>query len=757
MGSNDKRLPAGSDDHANGDNVSRRSRNGAAKRRRRAYRNVPRDSDNAMPLGLVLTTIQRWWKIALPIALVLAVVSAGTVWYLFEPVYRASAWVQIEDDTPYIAFESREESGRFVQTQIELFRSPLVIGPVVSQQEVARLSEIREMDDPIRGLADEMRVASVGKSELYEISFDSTNPGSAARLVNAVVDEYFKQTAQKDASRTQRVIELLDEEQERRAREVQRLREKVHELGRQALAKAPLGGSTPEEIAQAQNPLVALQEQLAGAEVERKVMETRVASLEEALAAGNVEIPAVLVQSAIDGRAEVQAIRSQIAEKRVQQQSIKALSALGEDDPAYRRLAKEIEADELALEQTCALVRPSVEQEVRAQAVMSQKDQLDEMRLSLERSRVTEQMFRDRYDSQLKQMGESGSHSLDLQFARAELAREEEVFEQIAQRALALRTEMRAPARVTLMKRADTPSVPIESLPWKQLAAVLLASFGLPFGLAMLWERNVRRITDTEQLKQFGLPFVAEVAALPSGKKFDRRTTSPRTNVALNMFEESIDSLRTSLLLGERRNAQKVILIASGASAEGKTSVAAQLTVAMARVSTEPVLLIDADMRSPDLHRIFGVSGKQGLADVLRGACSVDQAVVRDWDEHVHILPAGELRGSPHKLLGNGAFENLLNHLQGTYGRIIIDSPPILFASESLVMAKHADATLLCAMRRQSRMQRFKLAHERLTGIGVWPAGVVLSGVPQRRYSSDYGAYAYHNAQAREALVESST
>jgi capsular exopolysaccharide synthesis family protein len=307
------------------------------------------------------------------------------------------------------------------------------------------------------------------------------------------------------------------------------------------------------------------------------------------------------------------------------------------------------------------------------------------------------------------------------------------------------------------MKRAETPSVPIEPLPLKELVAVLLASFGLPFGLAVLWERNARRITETEQLKQFGLPFVVEVAALPSGRKLDQRTMSPRTNVALKVFEESVDSLRTSLLLGEKRNPLQVILIASGASAEGKTSVAAQLTVAMARVSTEPVLLIDADMRSSDLQRILGVSCEYGLADVLRGACQADQAIVRDWDEHIHILTGGELRGSPHKLVANGAFEDLLNQLRRTYGRIIIDSPPILSASESLVMAEYADATLLCAMRGHSRMQSYMMAHERLAGIGVWPAGGVLNRVHIRQYTHVYEASAYDSTLAPDALAESST
>jgi len=480
-------------------------------------------------------------------------------------------------------------------------------------------------------------------------------------------------------------------------------------------------------------------------------MEGKIASLEQTLAAGNVDVPEALVQSAIDAREEIQAIKTRIAEKRVRQQNVKALSTYGENDPSYRQLAEEIETDNLTLQRAFDVVRPIVEQQMRAGTLMEQKTLLSQMRSDLEGYRLTEKMLRDRYDSQLKKISESGSHSLDLEFARAELAREEEVFEQIAQRALALRTEMRAPAQVTLMKRADTPSAPLQSLPLKQMALALLLSFGLPFAPAVLWERTARRVMDAKQLKQLDLPFVAEVAALPTEGKMDQRGKAHRANLALNMFEESVDSLRTSLLLAERRNPLQVVLVASAISGEGKTSIASQLAVSMGRASTEPTLLIDADMRSPDIHRIFDLSSEHGLANVLSGSCQVEEAIERGWNENVHILPAGMLQSNPHELFGNGAFEDLLNRVRTRYRRIIIDSPPILSASESLMMAKHADATLLCVMRDHSRLQQLERAHERLEGIGVWPVGAVLSGMPLRRYAYAYGAYAYNSARTGEA------
>ena len=97
----------------------------------------------------------------------------------------------------------------------------------------------------------------------------------------------------------------------------------------------------------------------------------------------------------------------------------------------------------------------------------------------------------------------------------------------------------------------------------------------------------------------------------------------------------------------------QVISVCSAVSGEGKTSVSSQLAVSIARATGEPVLLIDGDMRAPDVHQIFEIPLSPGLTTVLDGRTSLEESINRSWSDHVHILPAGELDKSPHKLLGN--------------------------------------------------------------------------------------------------------
>ena len=199
----------------------------------------------------------------------------------------------------------------------------------------------------------------------------------------------------------------------------------------------------------------------------------------------------------------------------------------------------------------------------------------------------------------------------------------------------------------------------------------------------------------------------------------------------MRLFEESVDSLRTSLILSEEiSSAVKVLAVTSAVNDEGKTSVAVQLAVSLARSTKEPLLLIDGDMRAPDIHRVFGTALEPGLVGVLSGQCTLEEAILTDASPDVHVLPAGRLHGSPHQLLGNGTWKSLLARIPACYRYVVIDTPPVLAASEAPVLANGADAAVVCAMRGTSRLDQIRKTIERLAATGCRPVGTVLSGVP---------------------------
>ena len=109
----------------------------------------------------------------------------------------------------------------------------------------------------------------------------------------------------------------------------------------------------------------------------------------------------------------------------------------------------------------------------------------------------------------------------------------------------------------------------------------------------------------------------------------------------------------------------------------------------------------------------------------------------------VHLLPAGRATRNPHSLLGNGTLKALLAELRKEYEYIVIDTPPVLSASESLGMAKLADGVLVCTLCDSSRAAQLRITADRLLSAGAKLIGVVLSGVSTRSYAYKYGSYGY--------------
>jgi capsular exopolysaccharide synthesis family protein len=474
-------------------------------------------------------------------------------------------------------------------------------------------------------------------------------------------------------------------------------------------------------------------------ELDCKMREMEITAVRETLGSNKVAVPDSQVEMAISDSQEIRNLRGLIANKRETLFRVENAAAAGKNDPSYRRLAREIDSYERNLEALVGQSRPLIQEQLEAMAALESEDLLQQLEAQLESKRVIEKLLRDRYQEQLKKVGKADNQLLELEFTRSELAREEKVFEMIAERSMALTTESRAPGRVTLLQRGEPASGPVETIPLRNLAAVILASGCLPFGLALIWELSVKRIADADQLTQkAALPVVGEVAKLPM-----RFSAGPLATRAKNLFEESIDSLRIGLVLPDQFRDVKVIAVTSAIHGEGKSSISSQLAVSLGRATGGPVLLVDGDLRAPDVHRIFKIHNSVGLATVLEGTTTLDEAINSSWSDQVHLLPAGRLSKSPHKLISVESLESLLNELRPFYQYIVIDTPPVLSASEALLLAKVADGTVVSTRRNVSRESQVLNTHQRLVKAGARPMGAVFNGVPTRSYKQSYGSYDY--------------
>lgn len=708
----------------------------------------PLDEGDTIRIADVVDSLRHWWWLSLPAGVLLAAAAGAAVWAVFKPTYQAAAWLQIEDRRPYVAFPAWDgESKLFVETQVELIRSPLVLSRVLSQPEIARLPEVRaSADGALDWLSKKVSVKAVGKSELFQITFPGKNPEHAALIANAVVDRYLELQSETSARHADKIIRLLREEKERRANELEQMQDRVRRLAEGLSTQVANPGA--KNVIAVQTPLTAIQEELGAVEVEREFLEAELEAHRQSAAdeRETADVPTSVVEKALDARPEIQQIRGEVAAKQAKLAAYHRTSARGTADPGIRRLQREIESAEESLKKTRQDLRAAVQADLRQQLQQSRLENLERTEASLKSQRLLERLLKERLAKQREQLKGTGGRSLEFEFARSELERAEVVFQRIAERIVALSTEQRAPPQVTLLERAIAPAEP-SAVPYSKLALACLGGFCLPFGLAVVAERRLRRIGEPQQIcRETNLQVVGEITTLPTRSLLPSRRAAHRFVRHCSTFQESIENLGTNLLLFAKLQQLQVIVVASAASREGKTSVASQLAISLANSSQEPTLLIDADLRAPDLHRRFETSLAPGLVDLLSGTAPLDEAIVQDLGvhdlgSHLHLLTAGRLDQSPHGLLGKGAFRALLDALRPHYRFIVVDGPPVLAASEALFVAREADGTLLCAMRDVSRAHQVKLACERLRAAGVRPLGAVLSGIPLHHYTRTYGNY----------------
>jgi capsular exopolysaccharide synthesis family protein len=162
-----------------------------------------------------------------------------------------------------------------------------------------------------------------------------------------------------------------------------------------------------------------------------------------------------------------------------------------------------------------------------------------------------------------------------------------------------------------------------------------------------------------------------------------------------SLAAEQYRALRTRVKSAERGRPIRTILITSPNKGDGKTLTAANLALTMAQEFQHRVLLIDADLRRPTVHRLFGIADTPGLSDVLMGGAALDDALVAVPDHRLTLLPSGMIPMHPAELLGSAAMRQVLDTLRARYDRILIDMPPVAPLADVAIASAMVDGVLM--------------------------------------------------------------
>jgi len=722
--------------------------------KRKVASSVARDSAS---LGLpkidalfLLGVFRKHWKWMLPLGLLLSIISAAGVLAFFKPTYEARFRLEV-DPSNYIVFNDNvlRSTPEFVELQRAILFSNSVLEKVVADKAVASVSKVAKSRDPVQTLRKDVKVVASAGNRLMDVKFQDQDPKVAANVVNTLVDEYLRSRRSIEQIRTSNQERNVLAALAKAESEVEAAKQRVRDLSMQAVkSDSILGESESGKIDTSYLDGIRMQRMELASQL--SILQLNLAELKYAYDKDIEEQGKQLQQSQqvkitdeiLDKDVVVLAAKQQLDNANLQFKDLDLNTSIGPKNPVYVQAKRKVDF----LEEEFKRVRESRRKELSDRGTLTSTDERRE-RISNLSNQISElRTKRDVLEAQVKDylvsLKQSSATSVDLQFAEADLEEWNRIRATVHERRIKLSTERDAIDDVRELERAIAPKLPVEDLPYKQLAGGSAAGLLLPFLIGFLLELRSRKVDDANHLEtRSRLSVLGEISTIPvatTGKLTKNRRSHARE---LRLFEESVDSLSTTLTLREDLRQCKVFTITSALSGEGKTSVSCQLVVSLARSTSSKVLLVDGDLRAPDVHHVFGRPMTAGLVGYLNGAAEWRDLVDREWNDSIHILTSGYLKGSPHRLLSNGRFEKMIEEARQEYDYIVIDTPPVLPASEALLFAKVADAVLMCALRDKSRIEQLVQAFHRLESSGANVAGSVLSGVPVREYASYYGDY----------------
>jgi len=202
---------------------------------------------------------------------------------------------------------------------------------------------------------------------------------------------------------------------------------------------------------------------------------------------------------------------------------------------------------------------------------------------------------------------------------------------------------------------------------------------------------------------------------------------------------EACRTIRTAIYFGAPKDRCRTVLVTSPASSDGKSTMASNLAITMAQAGKR-VLLVDADLRLPTQHAIFGIRHEYGLSSVLDGKVTLDQAVQPTAVSGLEVLPCGPKPSNPAEVLNSSMFNELLEVLSERYDQVIIDSPPVMGIADARIIAAACDVTILVLRADKSTRRMSELARDGLGSVGANLLGIVINEVEP----SDGNGYGYH-------------
>jgi len=658
-------------------------------------------------------------------------------------IYEASVQLIIDLEAPSYMPKNGNEvvslgSGKtwntreFFETQYRIIRSRLVSAEVVDSLNLERdddflgilelppeeRAEARARADAVSTLISRISLTPIVESHVVLVKVKDHRPERAAQLANAIAESYKRQNVGHKVSAAQEAVDWLTR--------------KLTELGaeRERSSQALLDFKRSHDLLQAG---LAERQNLIGQTIQS--IEARV----------------------VEAKQGIETLRAEVE----QGSRLKTTDALlGLERVANNDLIQRLKEQRLTLEnQRSALLEQYLEGHPKVRVISDQLTRIDQainrevkgIKRSTKRSLSFAQRALRVLDRELEQHRKKARElqSQEVVYRTLEGAVEtnSRLYDQMQIRLKEAELQAQTTANnVRILDLALVPTRPVSPRLSLNLAAALASWLLLSFLIVLLRDMLDRTIRhQSELLERFGVVTLGVVPRIRRGhrpSKRDGSVRSPELYVLENptsTVAEVIRTIRTNMIFMNPNRPLRTLMVTSAAPRDGKTLNSVNLSVAMA-LSGERVVLIDADLRRPRVHKVFGMMNDRGFTNMLVDEEVEPEEVSRATPiETLDVMTSGPLPTNPAELLQTPAFQRTIDRLLQEYDRVIFDSPPVVPVTDPQVIGRQVDGVVLVARVEKTQRDVFKRALELLRNVQVNLLGVVLNDM-----NATSGAYGYH-------------
>ncbi|QKK02963.1 MAG: polysaccharide biosynthesis tyrosine autokinase [Pseudomonadota bacterium] len=614
-----------------------------------------------------------------------------------------------------------------------------VLGAVIPDRESSSATESSETGqrDPVRAAANALRsrieIQPVRDSRLANVSITAFDPAVAERLTNALVDHYIRMSMERRYEAGSEARQFLEGQLEDMRIALERSDQALMDFARENNV-----ADLDQRLEMARAAISRFSDRRN--EIDSELVE--LTSWREMIEAGQVDHidPVVnsdaiadLNQRLVDARSEYAGLSERFQE---------SYPAVQEVQNRIDRLQSEIEAEKQRI----------------ADNVIGRFENLTAQ------SKALEEAMRQREASMMT----LNEQAVQYNILRREFQTNRELYDGLLQRMKEIGVAAGVQeSSISVIEPAVAAVAPFKpNIPRNLALALVLGVFG-GVGLALLLEfldSSIRRVEDIERLVDrpvLGMVPLVKIRIKESDsaqKARDReRAVSHYSAVHPNsQVSEAFRSLRTSLMFSTPEGLPQTIMVTSSGMGEGKTTAAINLATVLAQNGSR-VLLIDADLRKPRVHRDFNCFRSPGLTNriALSQNSGADNSAIHGTHvKGLFIMPSGNSTPSPAELLSSERLTKVIDSCRRAFDYVVMDAPPTLGLADSMILARQVDGVVVVVRAGQTGKENFRVAMKRLAQVQAPVLGVVLNGVdldsPEYAYYSSY----YYNYEAEDETPE---